>query len=270
MSLSKYFKDSSSFKREEIVKSSPDRSQGWHRETEAESAPFEREQSISRQDNATKQALPAEPVTSSIVKEQQPSEPSPPPTTAPATPPVDLSKYVTTDEAEARSQESYQTGFQEGLQKAAEDYSSATNAFSTSCHQLDSIRETIINNSSHELLQFSLLIAEKILRISLKEQDETIVATIEEALHRAVKSDEFTIFIHPDDYETISRKSEELISGVSGLSNIVLKTDSTLEKGGAKIESENCIIDATVSSQFETIREELFPREKPENPPAES
>ncbi len=75
MSLAKYFKDSSSFKREEIVKSSPDRSQGWHRETEAESAPFERDQSISRQDNATKPGIPAEPATINKAKEQQPSEP---------------------------------------------------------------------------------------------------------------------------------------------------------------------------------------------------
>ena len=108
-------------------------------------------------------------------------------------------------------------------------------------------------------MDFALLIAEKILRISLKEQEQTIVATVEEALQRDVKSDEFTIFIHPDDFESISTRSEDIIAGVSGLSHIVIKTDNTIERGGAKIESENCIIDATIISQLELIREELLP-----------
>lgn len=269
MSLSKYFKDSSSFQREEIVKPSPDSKKGWNTDSAPSSTPFEREENITYEPKDLHQDTQI-PNSAEVAPSQEPAPSEPPtPTPSPAAPSIDLNKYILIEEADKRAQEKYTEGFQDGVQKAAEDYKSAAGALSSSCHQLDTIRNTIISNSSIELLQFTLLIAEKILRISLKEQDQTIVATVEEALLRAVKSEEFTIFIHPDDYQIIADRSEEIIGSISGLSNIVLKTDATIEKGGAKIESENCIIDATISSQFESIREELFPTETPINPTAE-
>jgi len=256
MSLSKYFKDSSSFKREDIVKSPSKNAEGWSKDPQSPVAPFEPEKVTETEESVhhgtISQAHKVEPPTSETSVQ-------PPPPTPPPTPSIDLSKYVLIEEAEKKAQTLYQQGLQDGLLKAADDFESATNAFVSSCQQLDSIRETIISNSSTEFLNFTLLLAEKILRISIIEQDVTIVATIEEALQRAVKSEEFTIFINPDDYDNISNKSEDIIAGVTGLTNIVLKADPTIEKGGAKIESENCIIDATVSSQFQSIREELFP-----------
>ena len=89
------------------------------------------------------------------------------------------------------------------------------------------------------------------------EQDGTIIATVEEALQRAVKSEEFYVYVHPEDYAVVTAKANDLIAGVSGLQNVVIKQDATIERGGAKIESENCTIDATISSQFEMIRDAL-------------
>ncbi len=260
MSLSKYYKDSSSFKREKLVQSkSPDQT-GWQSKPNSPPAPFKpgtleppQEHHGTTQtakqgpDNIAKTSPPAPLAT----KNKQTPDEAPPPA------PVDLNNYVSLKEAEAKAVESYQQGIQEGIVKATEDFGSALKTLTTMCEQLDTIRETIIGNSSDELTEFAILIAEKIIRISLKDQNRSIIATIQEALSRAVKSDEFTIFIHPDDYQTISDKSDDLIASVSGLSNIVIKTDPTIEQGGAKIESENCIIDATVASQFETIRDEI-------------
>lgn len=262
MSLSKYYKDSSSFKREKLVQSEAPDQAGWKSKTKPPTGPF-KPGGVSPLQATTDPTTTDSPTTPDHIVEA-------PSATAPLTPPsgstpaeassptpVDLSNYVSLEEAEAKALESYQQGIQEGIVKATEDFGSALKTLTTMCEQLDTIRETIIGNSSDELTEFALLIAEKIIRTSLKDQDHSIIATIQEALSRAVKSDEFTIFIHPDDYQTISDKSADLIASVSGLSNIVIKTDPTIEQGGAKIESENCIIDATVASQFETIRDEI-------------
>ncbi len=129
-------------------------------------------------------------------------------TTPPQQESVDLSSSnLHRIEAEKQASEAYQQGFIAGMDKAEEDYGRAAKALLLACQQLDTLRATIIGNSSKELLDFSLAIAERILRLSVREQDHTIVATIEEALRRAVKSDEFTIHIHPDDYETLIAKS---------------------------------------------------------------
>ncbi len=261
MSLSKYYKDSSSFKPENLVQSNAPDQTGWKSKAKPPTDPFKPgEVNPPQATNDTTTANSSN--LDNIVKDPPPPAPLVPPkgsipTEVPSPKPVDLSNYVSLENAEAKALESYQQGLQEGLVKATEDFGSALKTLTTMCEQLDTIRETIIANSSDELTEFALLIAEKIIRTSLKDQDHSIIATIQEALSRAVKSDEFTIFIHPDDYQIIADKSADLIAGISGLSNIVIKTDPTIEQGGAKIESENCIIDATVASQFETIRDEI-------------
>ncbi|TKB10294.1 FliH/SctL family protein [Desulforhopalus sp. IMCC35007] len=262
MSLSKYFKDSSAFVAEEITKAVSSENKGWHSEARPASPPFEPEKiNIPRPGPPPSPQKVAKPPAPDSSQHKQV-----PPQTDEVTEtrnqdeeknPIDLSNYVLLSEAQKQAEDMYQQGLRDGMTKAEEDYNTATKALSTICEQLEVIRETIVNNSSTELENFAILIAEKIIRLSIREQDKTIVATIEEALQRAVKSDEFTIYINPDDHKIITEKSTELISGISGLSNIVIKTDPAIEKGGAKIESENCIIDATVSSQFDAIREEI-------------
>ena len=260
MSLSKYYKDSSSFKRDELVQSSSADQTGWKPKTNSSASPFKPGPATPPQEQ---NSLPRKPTPDpDIINKTSPSPSDIPPRAStqnekPSRPNVDLSNYVSLEDAEANALERYQQGIQDGIEKAHEDFGSALKMLTSTSEQLDTIRETIIGNSSDELTEFAILIAEKIIRISLKDQDESIIATIQEALSRAVKSDEFTIFIHPDDYQIISDKSADLISTISGLNNIVLKTDPTIEQGGVKIESENCIIDATVASQFEAIRDEI-------------
>jgi flagellar assembly protein FliH len=262
MSLSKYFKDSSAFVAEEIIKAVPSENKGWHSEARPASPPFEPEKITLPRPKPIPSAKKVEKPPAQDSSQQTPDPPQADKVAEPHTKdeekiPIDLSNYVLLSEAQKQADEMYQQGLHDGMTKAAEDYNTATKSLITACEQLEVIRETIVSNSSTELENFAILIAEKIIRLSIREQDTTIVATIEEALQRAVKSDEFTIYINPDDHKIITEKSTDLIGGVSGLSNIVIKTDPAIEKGGAKIESENCIIDATVSSQFDAIREEI-------------
>jgi len=249
MSLSKYYQSSNSFQPEELVKRDAKTPSGWQSLPHTEQLPFQTE-------SVPNAAAPKD--SSQPTEEEQPSSLADAP---PVQQDIDVNNYLELAVAEQKIEEAYQKGTQKGIQngvdKAEEDFGDATRALLSTCQQLDTIRETIIRNSSEELLEFSLKIAEKIVRSSVCEQDETIIATIEEALQRAIKSDEFTIHIHPDDHDIVARKSPEIIAGLTGLNNIIVKRDSTVERGGAKIESDKCTIDATIASQFEVIREEI-------------
>jgi flagellar assembly protein FliH len=259
MSLSKYYKDSSLFQPESLIKREEKPSPGWQPSHPKEQLPF---QSLPHPAASDPKALPPEntPVEIGIVTQQtvqtktQPETQSEPPQKEQE---IDLSKYLEITVAEKKIEEAYQRGIQTGKDKVEQDFGTATRALLSTCQQLDTIHETIISNSSEELQEIALSIAERILRISVREQDRTIVATIEEALQRAVKSDEFTVYIHPADYKTVAENSAEIIAGLTGLNKIVIKKDITMERGGAKIESDNCTIDATITSQFDVIREEI-------------
>jgi flagellar assembly protein FliH len=269
MSLSKYFKNSKSFKPEEIVKQDSSQKPGWKPLPQKKAQPFQAE---NEQGKTTPSAGGFRP---SKIQQSSPQTPHAQQSrhndTNPGTVPggqevslehnaVDLSQYMEQSEAQLQIDQAYLRGIEEGKTKLTDDYYLATKALVSICGQLDTVRETIINNSSKELQEFALAIVERILRVTVTEQDNTIVATIEEALQRAVRSDEFTIYLNPEDLEAVKKRSEEIINGVTGLNNIVLKQDITVERGGARLESENCLIDATITSQFEVIREEIQKR----------
>ncbi|MGB3212380.1 MAG: FliH/SctL family protein [Desulforhopalus sp.] len=265
MSLSKYYKNSNSFQPEELIKRDGKISAGWQSLSQSEGSPFQSEKVpvAAPPTDETPAHEPTEPTKTDIVPdtvseetiETKPNEV--PSKSVSLLRDIDLSNYMERIEAEEKIEAAYEKGLNEGKEKTEQDFETATRSLLSACQQLDTVREIIIGNSSNELKDFALSIAERILRISVREQDETIIATIEEALQRAVKSDEFTVYIHPDDFEIVSENSTEIIAGLSGLNKIVIKKDITIERGGAKIESDNCTIDATIASQFDVIREEI-------------
>ncbi|MBU1568435.1 MAG: hypothetical protein KJ630_22760 [Proteobacteria bacterium] len=267
--MSRYFKNTPSFQAEDLVKQTDNISSGWTPNPRKDQRPFQTQQaplptasrdSFPEKASTAPQHSPFEnnTVNGNLQAKHPPQSSAKDNNTLPvAESPVDLSIYLDRAEAERNATEAYKQGLEEGREKADQDFGAAAMALLLACQQMDTLRATIIGNSSKELLDFSLAIAERIIRFSVHEYDHTIVATVEEALRRAVKSDEFTIYIHPDDYDTLAAKSAEIIAGLSGLNNIVIKKDAAVARGGTLIESDNCTIDATISGQFEVIREEL-------------
>ncbi len=265
MSLSKYYKNSDSFQPEALIKREEKSPSGWQPFQPKKDLPFQsvslptvsaqKEAPLPTTEEPPKPAdkLPAAKCAKAPESPQEETKLE----SLPKQPEIDLSNYLELVEAEKRIEEAYQKGIRIGKEKVEQDYGNATKALLDACQQLDTIRETIISNSGEELQNIALAIAERILRISIREQDSTIVATIEEALQRAVRSEEFTVYLHPEDYDTVSAHSEEIVAGVTGLNKIVIKKDLTIERGGTRIESENCTLDATITSQFDVIREEI-------------
>jgi len=255
MSLSKYYQNSPAFQPEDLVKRDNRSAPGWQPSQPLEHLPFQIQTiqaDIETEMNPADSAPPELPANAAQDTKDKTAKSAPP-----VQPVIDLSNYIECALAEKQVEEAYQNGLKEGIAKVEKEFAASRRALLNTCQQLDTIRETIINNSSEELQNLALAIAERILRISVREQDNTLLLTIEEALQRAVKSDEFTIYIHPDDYDAVAGNSEDIVAGLTGLNKIVIKKDGGLERGGVKIESDNCTVDASIVSQLEVIREEL-------------
>ena len=153
--------------------------------------------------------------------------------------------------------DAFAEGVLAGRRQADEDFGTCAGTLRAACDQLTHLHETILHNNTKEMHILVMEIAEKIIRHSIEGQSETILATIEEAIRRAVKSEEFEIRVNPEDLEIIKQKKQELIDEISGLNNIVLKADKSIERGGCLLESVNCTVDATITSQLQVINEAL-------------
>ena len=153
--------------------------------------------------------------------------------------------------------EAYRNGLLEGQRIAEEEFGSAAKTLMHTLQQLENLHETILKNSASEVLDLSLAIAELIIRTSLASQKDTIAATVEETLHLAIKSEEMTVFVNPDDFDTILAKAPELQTSFSGLSRLYVKKDPAVELGGCRLESDNCTVDATIASQLKRIYDHI-------------
>ncbi|MBU0665442.1 MAG: flagellar assembly protein FliH [Proteobacteria bacterium] len=154
-------------------------------------------------------------------------------------------------------QQAFAEGVVEGRRQSDEDFGTCALTLSSACDQLTHLHETILQNNLNEMHRLVMEIAEKVIRHSIREQSDTILATIEDAIRLAIKSEEFQIRVNPEDLESIKLKKKEIIEEISGLDNIVLKADSSVERGGCLLESVNCTVDATISSQLQVIQEAL-------------
>ncbi|MDD3815497.1 MAG: FliH/SctL family protein [Desulfocapsaceae bacterium] len=162
----------------------------------------------------------------------------------------------------------FSEGVLEGRRQSDQDFGTCALTLRSACDQLTHLHETILRNNLAEMHSLIMAIAEKIIRHSIREQSDTILATIEDAIRLAVKSEEFQIRVNPEDLEIIKQKKNELIEEISGLDNIVLKADSSVDRGGCLLESVNCTVDATINSQLQVVQEAL--EAEPESAPVAS
>jgi len=173
----------------------------------------------------------------------------------PIAPPVEPEPKI---DIEVIRENAFTSGIAAGRQQAEEDFENITQTLLSICNELDRLRETILQNSADEMKELVLAISERIIRHSVKEQEETIIDTIKDAIHLAVKSDEFQIQINPEDLEVVNSQKNEIISSISGLDNIVIKSDPNIERGGCKLESICCTVDASMASQIKVIHDSIM------------
>jgi len=260
MSLSKFYNNSSAFKaksvldKDAVINSDP----VWGSIVKNEDAAIP-EDSVAEEtfsNTVETELLPEqEPVQETTIETQPvddipPLDPSPPP----AQPEVSVDISII-------EQNAFASGIEAGKKQAEEDFENSAQTLLCICSELDTLRETILRNSSGEMKELVIAISEKIIKHSVAEQEETIVATIKDAINLAVNSDEFEIQINPDDLSIVENFKQEIIDSISGLDNIVLKPDTTLERGGCKLESSSCTVDASMLSQIKVIHDSIMAAE---------
>jgi len=154
-------------------------------------------------------------------------------------------------------------GVNEGREQVKNDFDAAITVVLNIGQELDTLRQTILENSQEELQALALAIAEKVTRRSVKEQHETIIRTVEEAIRLAISSEEITVLVNPADYQAILAKSDEVKAGLTGLRTLNIRTDESIERGGCRLESNNCIVDATIAGQLADIALALSLEDQP-------
>ncbi len=119
-------------------------------------------------------------------------------------------------------------------------------------------RNRLLDNSREELKELALAVAEKVIRVSLKGSSDIILRMIEAATDKHKHCEWAQIYIADCDVKTMAYTVPELTAALKSIANRVRVIPMAGDDSGSCIiEMPDVIIDASVSTQLENMREIL-------------
>lgn len=167
-------------------------------------------------------------------------------------------KGPTPGDTDALLADAYARGQREAKEEMEERLGAAVKAFSLSLEEIGRLRETILKNSTDDMLRLVQAIAEQVIHCEVTTNSEVIFQILNKALEVAVRSDAFHVRVNPEDLAVAMEKKPLLLASISGLKNITFAGDAEVSRGGCILESELGEVDATVESQLEEIRQKVL------------
>lgn len=162
--------------------------------------------------------------------------------------------------------EGYRQGYTEGLQKARvesqavidQQLQKQAQEVAEFLEKASDAREELISQAKQELCDLSIAVAEKIIHISLKTSNEVIARMIQVVTEKMKRREWVHIYVGGCDAKSLAQITPELTMSLASLSDhikIIPMADD--ESGTCIIEMPDEIIDASVSTQIQNIRDVL-------------
>lgn len=172
-------------------------------------------------------------------------------------------------QAEQLRQQAREQGIQEGIAEGQEQgyqdgHRQALNEFREKIITIDRVMNKIINSKSEiyhsgedELLEFVMILAEKLAHTQITFDKEAIKKIVVDASAELKEKETIKVLIHPTLAQKIYSISEEIKDAIYGLKNLKIIEDRTISADGVVIESPESRIDARLATQVEMLMEEL-------------
>lgn len=145
-------------------------------------------------------------------------------------------------------------GIKEGEVKSRAALAEQFKILSRISSELDSARNTMVKDAEQEVLKLSLMVAEKVIRTHL-EQDENLSEFVRKLLAVVTDKARVVVRVSSEDAEVLRAVSSSLASDTNAGLSII--GDDRLVRGDCVVETNSGNFDARVSSQMSEIRRQL-------------
>ena len=158
------------------------------------------------------------------------------------------------EEAETIRANAQKEGYESGIQKANED--------------LETLRETlqgfidakqeIYQVLAPKILEISIDIAQKVVKKEIEQDPQVILNIIFEILDGlSIEEPKININVNPTEVDLLKAEVPDYLHGLGSEAKVNIIGDESLEVGDAVIHTLNGVIDATIPTQFDIIKEAL-------------
>lgn len=156
------------------------------------------------------------------------------------------------EEAGTIRENAVQEGYQAGLEKAQNDIEEFRSAIVQFLKSKDDVFEYI----APDILEISVDIARKIVKKEIEQDPQIVLETILDVLKTMSKEEpKITLKVNSAQVNLVKDAIPSLVSLLALDSKINVFADATIEIGNCIIETSNGVVDATVDTQLEIIKE---------------
>lgn len=148
-------------------------------------------------------------------------------------------------------------GYKDGFAQASAEISEKGRSFDKLVGDVLNSKDEIYRSGEGELLEFVIMLAEKLACSKLEEDEAILKNIIAEACSEIRDKESLKILVHPFFANKIYSISEELKQTIYGLSNIKIIEDKTISEDGVVIESVDSRVDARLSSRVDILMQKL-------------
>lgn len=154
----------------------------------------------------------------------------------------------------AASNEGREEGWKEGMEEA----SRLVEHLHSIIDEAISKRQEIIDGAEMQLVNMVLLVSRKVVKVISEKHKAVVVNNIVQALRKLKSRGDVAIRVNIADLELATSHVEEFKRMVEGVKSIKVLEDTSVDKGGAIIETDFGEVDARVSSQLRQIEEKIL------------
>lgn len=156
------------------------------------------------------------------------------------------------EEAATIRENAKRQGYEEGIAQARGDIEE----LKLSLNNFLDAKTEVFEYIAPDILEISMDIAQKIIKKNIEEDPEIILRLITEVLKSLSKEEpKIKIMVNPTQAELTKDRIPEIAKALDMESKINISSDDTIELGGCIIQTSNGIVDATIKTQLEIIKE---------------
>ena len=158
------------------------------------------------------------------------------------------------EEADTIKETAAKEGYKAGLEQAENDI----NALREKLADFISAKKEVFEYIAPDILEISVDIARKIIKKEVEQDPQVILDSIVEVMHNISKEESRIIIkLNPLQVDLVKSELPAYISSMGIEAKINVVADDSIEEGGCILNTNNGIVDASLDTQLEIIKEAL-------------
>jgi flagellar assembly protein FliH len=167
------------------------------------------------------------------------------------------SQHIADLEEEAR-RKGHAEGYKQGYEDGSAEVARLVERIHVIIEKIIEKRQDIIEGTETQLVSLVILIAKKVVKVISENQRNVVINNVLQALRKLKTRGDVVVRVNLEDLKITTEHVKEFVSMVENVKSITVMEDTSVDQGGAVIETDFGEIDAKISSQFSEIEGKIL------------